>query len=104
MVYFSGPENTSRNGIALFVPTKLNSSVIGYTIVDDRIIHVKVQSSTMIAQFLQVNAPTSTAQEVDIGEFYGHLEEILTTIPNRDIVIILGDFNAKVGKAPENIG
>lgn len=100
-VYFSGPENTSSNGVAIIVPPKLNNSVIGYRAVDDRIIHVKIQTTTTIAHFVQIYAPTSTSSEVEIEAFYGRLEEVLTDIPNRDLLFILGDFNAKVGKSSE---
>ena len=43
-------------------------------------------------------APTTDYDEEDIEEFYEQLQEILDQVPKKDILIVQGDWNAKVGK------
>lgn len=46
---------------------------------------------------MQVYAPTTTASDDEIKDFYTCLEDTIDKIPNREIAIIMGDFNAKIG-------
>ena len=52
---------------------------------------------------IQVYAPTSIAEEAEIEWFYEDLQDLLELIPPKDIIFIIGDWNAKVGnqKTPE---
>ena len=47
---------------------------------------------------INVHAPTNKKPEVTKEDFYSLLEQTISQIPSSDIQIILGDFNAKVGK------
>ena len=44
---------------------------------------------------IQVYTPTSNAEEAE--QFYEHLQNLLELTPNKDILFIIGDWNAKVG-------
>ena len=46
---------------------------------------------------IQVYAPTSDAEEAEVEWFYEDLQHILELTPNRDVLSIIGDWNAKVG-------
>ena len=50
----------------------------------------------------QVYAPTEEADMEKKDEFYNKLQEQLSNVPNHDVLILMGDFNAKVG--PDNGG
>ena len=43
-------------------------------------------------------APTSASSDVEIDEFYATVQESVESVPSRDLLIIMGDLNAKVGK------
>ena len=46
---------------------------------------------------IQVYAPTSNAEEAEVEQFYEDLQELLELTPKRDVLFIIGDWNAKVG-------
>ena len=41
--------------------------------------------------------PTSNAEEAEVEQFYEDLQDILELIPKKDVLFIIGDWNAKVG-------
>ena len=41
--------------------------------------------------------PTSNAEEVEVERFYEDLQDLLELTPKKDILFIIGDWNAKVG-------
>ena len=55
---------------------------------------------------IQVYAPTSNAEEAEVEWFYEDLQDLLELTPKKDILFIIGDWNAKVGsqETPEVIG
>ena len=46
---------------------------------------------------IQVYAPTSNAEEVEVERFYEDLQDFLKLLPKKDVLFILGYWNAKVG-------
>ena len=46
---------------------------------------------------IQVNAPTSKAEEAEVERFYEDLQELLEQTPKKNVLFIIGDWNAKVG-------
>ena len=41
--------------------------------------------------------PTSNAEEAEVERFYGDLQDLLELTPKKDVLFIIGDWNAKVG-------
>ena len=46
---------------------------------------------------IQVYAPTSNAEEAEVERFYEDLQDLLELTPKKDVFLIIGDWNAKVG-------
>ena len=46
---------------------------------------------------IQTNTPTSKAEEVDVERFYEDLQDLLELTPKKDVLFIIGDWNAKLG-------
>ena len=46
---------------------------------------------------IQVYAPTSNAEEAEVKWFYDYLQDFQELIPKKDVIFIIGDWNAKVG-------
>ena len=46
---------------------------------------------------IQVYAPTSNAEQVEVGRFYEDLQDVLELKPKKDVLFIIGDWITKVG-------
>ena len=46
---------------------------------------------------IQAYAPTSNAEEAEVEQFYEDLQDLLELTPKKDVLYIIGDWNAKVG-------
>ena len=60
-------------------------------------ISVHLQHKPFSITVIQVYAPTSTAEEAEVEQFYDDLQDLLELTPKRDVLFIIGDWNAKVG-------
>ena len=47
---------------------------------------------------IQVYAPTTNAEEVDVEWLYEDLQDLLELTPKNDVLFIIGEWNAKVGR------
>ncbi|XP_072947691.1 uncharacterized protein [Epargyreus clarus] len=96
-LYFSGPEKESRNGVALSLSPRINKAILGYNPVSDRIITMKINTKPCRMNLIVVYAPTAVSPENEIEGFYQDLEDTLKSFPKREITLLMGDLNAKVG-------
>ena len=46
---------------------------------------------------IQIYAPTSNVEETEFERFYEDLQDLLELTPKKDVLFIIGDWNAKVG-------
>ena len=60
-------------------------------------ISVCLQGKPFNITVIQVYAPTSNAEEAEAKRFYEDLQDILELTPKKDVLFIIGDWNAKVG-------
>ena len=60
-------------------------------------ISVHFQGKPFNITVIQVYAPTSNAEEVEVERFYEDLQNILQLTSKKDVLFIIGDWNAKVG-------
>ena len=60
-------------------------------------ISVRFQGKPFNIMVIQVYAPTSITEEAEVEWFYEDLQEFLELTPKKDVLFIIGDWNAKVG-------
>src|SRR5713101_5189949 len=102
MVYFIGPQNESRKGVGFIIRKKLKDNIAGYNPINERIITIRIRAKPVNITIIQIYAPTADATEEELDEFYNNLSNMVELTPNKDILVIQGDFNAKIGKMKEN--
>jgi len=64
---------------------------------NDRMISVHFQGKPFNITVIQVYALTSNAEEAEVERFYEDLQDLLELTPKKEVLFIIGDWNAKVG-------
>ena len=95
-IYYCGQESL-RNGLALIVDKRIRNAVVGCSLKNDRVTSVCFQGKPFSITVIQVYAPTSNAEEAEVECFYEDLQDLLELTPKKDVLFIMGDWNAKVG-------
>ena len=72
-------------------------AVLECNLKNDRMISVRFQGKPFNITVIQDYAPTSNAEEAEIERFYEDLQDLLELTPKKDVLFIVGDWNAKVG-------
>ena len=105
-IYYCWQESLRRNGVAIMVNRRARNAVLGCNLKNDRMISVHFQGKPCNIPVIQVYAPTSNAEEVEVEWFYEDLQDLLELTPKKDVLFIIGDWNAKVGsqEIPEVTG
>ena len=96
-IYYCAQESLRRNGVANMVNKRVRNAVLGCNLKNDRMISVRFQGKPFNITVLQVYAPTSNAEEAEVEWFYEDLQDILELTLKKDVLFIIGDWNAKVG-------
>ena len=59
-------------------------------------ISVRLQGKPFNITVIQIYAPTSNTEEAEVERFYEDLQDLLELTPQKDVLFIIGDWNAKV--------
>ena len=59
-------------------------------------ISVHFQGKTFNITVIQVYAPTTNAKKIELERFYDDLQDLEVT-PKKDVLFIIGDWNANIG-------
>ena len=78
------------------VNKRVRNAVLGCNLKNDRMISVRFQGKPLTITVIQVYAPTSNAEEAEVEWFYEDLQELLELTPKKDVLFMIGDWNAKV--------
>ena len=79
------------------VHKRVQNAVLGCNLRNDRMISVRLQGKPFNITVIQVYAPTSNSEEAEVEWFYEDLQDLLDLTPTKDVLFIIGDWNAKVG-------
>ena len=96
-IYYCGQESLRRNGVAIMVNKRVRNAVLGCNLKKDRMTSVRLQGKPFSITVIQAYAPTSNAEEAEVERFYEDLLDLLKLTPKKDVLFIIGDWNAKVG-------
>ena len=96
-IYYCGQESLRRNGVAIVVNKRVQHAVLGCNLKNDRMISVLFQGKPFNILVIQAYAPTSNPEEAQVEWLYEDLQDLSELTPKKDVLFIIGDWNAKVG-------
>ena len=97
MVLYSGGEQHTE-GVGMIISKKYAKAVMGFLPISRRVMVVKIEGKPFNLAIIQAYAPTADHSEEDIEEFYEDLEKACKHVASTDVMVVMGDMNAKIGK------
>ena len=94
---YTGEQNGGEKGVAFFLSVRAKRALIEWLPISSRVIVARFKGRKNNLSVLQAYAPTADSNDEDLEEFYDQVEEGLTKMPNRDLCVVTGDWNAKIG-------
>ena len=91
----------SRNhvlGTAFLVARRLENQILNFRAIDERMCVLRIKGRFKNYSLINVHAPHNESPESNKDEYYETLTQTYDELPAHDIKIVMGDFNAKVGK------
>ena len=94
-IYYCGQESLRRNGVAIRVNKRVQNSVLGCSLRNDRMISVHFQGKSFNITVIQTNTPTSNTEEAEAEQFYEDLQDLLELTSKKDVLFIIGVWMQK---------
>ena len=85
-----------KNPLEEMSQQKSPNAVLGCNLKNDKMISVHFQGKPFSITVIQVCSPTSNVEEAEVEWFYEDLQDLLELTPKKDVLFIIGDWNAKV--------
>lgn len=98
LVYSGRSDGVHREGVGLVLSKKMKNTLISFTPVSGRIMTARLHSKHINVSVTVVYAPTEDADSAVKDAFYRELNDVQSDLPAHDIKLVLGDFNARVGR------
>ena len=96
-IYYYGQDSLRRNEVTFIANKRVQNAVLRSNLKNDRIISLHFQGKPFNMTVIQVCAPTSNTEEAEVEWFYEDLQDLLGLTPQKCVLFIIGDWNAKVG-------
>ena len=97
-LYFSGRDDTHEQGVGFLVHKDNVNCVMGCRPISSRLITIRLCATPFNITIIQAYAPTTDYSDEDVEDFYEQLQEVIDQTPKKDILVVQGDWNAKVGE------
>ena len=94
---YCGREDKHEHGVGFLVHKDTVHTIIGCEPISSRLMKIRLRATPFNITVVQVYAPTSDYDDNKIEEFYEQLQAAVASVPSHDILVVQGDWNAKVG-------
>ncbi|CAH2107938.1 unnamed protein product [Euphydryas editha] len=95
-------ETPGQYGVGFLIKKEYKKNIINFCGLSERVAFIQLQFSDTDLSIIQVYAPTIDSNEEDLEKFYQTLQEAHNLLGNHKNVMVIGDFNAKIGKPKIN--
>ena len=97
-VFFSGKEDKHEHGVGFFVHKDIVNTVMGCRPVSSRLNIIRLRAVPFNTTVVQAYATKSNYDDNEIEDFYDQLQIVIDQTPKKDIIVVQGGWNAKVGR------
>ena len=99
-LYFSSRDDKHEQGVGFLIHKNTVKCVMGCRPISSRLITIRLRATPFNITIIQAYAPTSDYDDDDddVEDFYEQLQEVLDQTPKKDILVVQGDWNAKIGE------
>jgi len=97
-IVYSGRPTQDMSGVAVWIHSKIAGALVGYEPVSDRVPVVRLNARPRNVTLIQVYGQTTASADEEMEKFYQDLSQAVKQVPKRNILLVMGDFNAKVGR------
>jgi len=105
-LFYSGSEQTTGHfGTGFMVKKEIEKNIVSFTPINEKICTIRLKGKFNNITVINVHAPTEEKTEEEKDKFYDYFQRTFERVPKHDVVLILGDLNAEIGKekAYENV-
>ncbi|GFO08930.1 craniofacial development protein 2 [Plakobranchus ocellatus] len=95
LIYSGG--HTHERGVGILFDVTTLKSLGSWCPISDRVVVTQLIAKQLNLGIILVYAPTSDNEDVEVEKFYEEIEQAKGYLKSQDIIIVMGDFNAKVG-------
>jgi hypothetical protein len=99
ILYSGRDDNIHRAGVALVLRRGVEKTMVEWKPLNERLMRARFKGQHGKLTVLQCYAPTNDAEEEEKEQFYSMLQKEAECTPKHDVLIIMGDLNAKVGSS-----
>ena len=82
-IYYCGPESLRRNEVAIIVSERVQNTVLGCNLKNNRMISIRFQGKPFNITVIEIYVPTSNAEEAEVERFYEDQKDLLELTPKK---------------------
>lgn len=98
-VWYSGrADGKHEHGVGMIVKKGIANCVTHFRPISERIMMLQLNATPTKLNIIQVYYPTTDYDDREVERVYEEIKRLMETIPKEEVLIIMGDFNARVGK------
>ena len=97
-LFFSGREDRHEHGVGFHSSKDTVNAIMGCRPISGRLIAIRLRALPFNITISQAYASATYYDDDDIEDFYDQLQEVIDQTPKKDIFVVQGDWNAKIGE------